>query len=159
MGVIKFLTKLKRVYRVMHLFDEDKIANNFRGMFHFFEAKEISASDQPFRFPKGKEISLPDQFMFEGSAFKSSEYLNSAFDIEKIKSNQTALKEFIKACRLHPQTQFPLVLRATPDKKNIYITIRVEEGEKYSVGEVNFSGDLLFSDQELFDVLLRYHQK
>lgn len=41
----------------------------------------------------------------------------------------------------------------TPDKKNIYITIRVDEGEKYSVGEVSFSGDLLFSDQELFDTV------
>jgi outer membrane protein insertion porin family len=41
----------------------------------------------------------------------------------------------------------------TPDKKNIYITIRVEEGEKYQVGEVNFSGDILFQDQELFDLI------
>ena len=41
----------------------------------------------------------------------------------------------------------------TPDKKNIYITIRVDEGAKYSVGEVNFSGDLLFSDQELYDAV------
>jgi len=37
----------------------------------------------------------------------------------------------------------------TPDKKSIYITIRVEEGEQYSVGEVDFAGDLLFSRDEL----------
>src|SRR5690606_20517644 len=41
----------------------------------------------------------------------------------------------------------------TPDKKHIYITIRIDEGEKYSVGDVNFAGDLLFSDQELFEAI------
>ncbi len=37
----------------------------------------------------------------------------------------------------------------TPDKKNIYITIRVEEGEQYHVGEVDFAGDILFPRDEL----------
>ena len=38
----------------------------------------------------------------------------------------------------------------TPDKKSIYITIRVEEGEKYNVGDITFAGDLLFPDAELY---------
>lgn len=37
------------------------------------------------------------------------------------------------------------------DKKHIDITIRVDEGEKFNVGEVGFAGDLLFSDRELFE--------
>ncbi len=37
----------------------------------------------------------------------------------------------------------------TPDKLGIYITIRVEEGEQYSVGEVDYAGDLLFSEEKL----------
>lgn len=37
----------------------------------------------------------------------------------------------------------------TPDKKSIYITIRVEEGEQFNVGDVDFAGDLLFSRTEL----------
>jgi outer membrane protein insertion porin family len=37
----------------------------------------------------------------------------------------------------------------TPDKKNIYITIRIDEGERFDVGEINFTGDLLFTDTEL----------
>lgn len=41
----------------------------------------------------------------------------------------------------------------TPDKKHIQITIRIDEGEKFNVGEVNFAGDLLFKDQELFDAI------
>lgn len=41
----------------------------------------------------------------------------------------------------------------TPDKKNIYITIRVEEGDQYDVGEVDFAGDILFPKEELFEVI------
>ncbi len=39
----------------------------------------------------------------------------------------------------------------TPDKRGVYITIRVEEGDQFSVGSVDFSGDLLFTKDELFE--------
>lgn len=41
----------------------------------------------------------------------------------------------------------------TPDKKNIYITIRVEEGEQFNVGEIDFAGDLLFPRSELSEAI------
>ncbi|MBX3035238.1 MAG: outer membrane protein assembly factor BamA [Bdellovibrionaceae bacterium] len=41
----------------------------------------------------------------------------------------------------------------TPDKKGIYLTIRVEEGSQYFVGEVDFAGDLLFPKAELFETV------
>lgn len=37
----------------------------------------------------------------------------------------------------------------TPDRKNIYITIRIEEGEQFDVGDIDFAGDLLFGRDEL----------
>ncbi|MEQ1876311.1 MAG: outer membrane protein assembly factor BamA, partial [Bdellovibrionia bacterium] len=39
----------------------------------------------------------------------------------------------------------------TPDKKSVYITVRVEEGDQFAVGNVDFAGDLLFSKDELFE--------
>ncbi|MGE0763490.1 MAG: outer membrane protein assembly factor BamA [Bdellovibrionales bacterium] len=39
----------------------------------------------------------------------------------------------------------------TPDKTGIYITIKIEEGEQFQVGTVDFAGDLLFSNQELLE--------
>lgn len=41
----------------------------------------------------------------------------------------------------------------SPDKKWIYITFYVEEGKQYKVGRVDFSGDLLFTRDELFQDL------
>lgn len=37
----------------------------------------------------------------------------------------------------------------TPDKKSIYITIRIEEGIQYNVGNIDFSGDLIFDREDL----------
>jgi outer membrane protein insertion porin family len=37
----------------------------------------------------------------------------------------------------------------SPDKKYIFITFSVEEGEEYTVGKVDFAGDLLYSRAEL----------
>lgn len=39
----------------------------------------------------------------------------------------------------------------TPDKQEMYVTINVEEGEQYTVSEVKLAGDLVVSDQDLFD--------
>lgn len=41
------------------------------------------------------------------------------------------------------------VVSLSPDKRFITITIRVEEGESYKVGKLDFSGDLLISKEEL----------
>lgn len=39
----------------------------------------------------------------------------------------------------------------SPDKRSIYVTIQIEEGEQFDVGNVDFTGDILFDKQELFD--------
>ncbi|MFN7825733.1 MAG: outer membrane protein assembly factor BamA [Pseudobdellovibrionaceae bacterium] len=47
----------------------------------------------------------------------------------------------------------------TPDKKNMYITIRIDEGEQFDVGEIDFAGDILFSREELFQTVQVNSQK
>lgn len=41
----------------------------------------------------------------------------------------------------------------SPDKKSIYITLHVEEGEQYAVGDVDFAGDILFDKSELYEAI------
>ncbi len=41
----------------------------------------------------------------------------------------------------------------TPDKKSIYITFRIDEGEQFDVGEIDFAGDILFPRDELNEVI------
>lgn len=39
----------------------------------------------------------------------------------------------------------------TPDRKGIYITIRVDEGDRFKIGSVDFAGDLLFDRDDLYN--------
>ncbi|MDH3974458.1 MAG: outer membrane protein assembly factor BamA [Deltaproteobacteria bacterium] len=41
----------------------------------------------------------------------------------------------------------------SPDKKWLYVTIRIEEGEQFSVGKISFAGDLLAEQEEDADIL------
>lgn len=41
----------------------------------------------------------------------------------------------------------------TPDKTGIYITIRIDEGQQFDVGEIDFAGDILFPRDELSEVI------
>ncbi len=42
----------------------------------------------------------------------------------------------------------------TPDKKHVYITVNVNEGEKYTVGEVKLNGDLKVPEDQVKQLLL-----
>ena len=42
----------------------------------------------------------------------------------------------------------------SPDKKHVYITVSVTEGEKFTVGDVAVAGDLVVPEQELMDVVV-----
>jgi outer membrane protein insertion porin family len=41
----------------------------------------------------------------------------------------------------------------TPDKQNVYVTINIDEGKKYNVNQINFSGELIF-DVEFLESFL-----
>ena len=41
----------------------------------------------------------------------------------------------------------------TPDRKHVYITVNVTEGEKYTIREVNVAGEMVVSEEELLEVV------
>ena len=59
--------KFLRVYKMIHLYDQDKIAFNFVNMDKIFQSGSIiPASDNPFKF-KSKAFDLPETYVFEDS--------------------------------------------------------------------------------------------
>ncbi|MBX3022087.1 MAG: outer membrane protein assembly factor BamA [Bdellovibrionales bacterium] len=89
-------------------------------------------------------------FTKEGGFFSfisgSGAYKQEAFDRDVQMLNILYFNEgYVQAKVDRPQVY------VTPDKKAIYITIRLEEGEQFKVGTVDFTGDLLFSRSELFE--------
>lgn len=74
----------------------------------------------------------------------SGQYKQEALDVDLRIIRVSYLNEgFVKA-----QVQRPQVY-VTPDRKSIYITYQIEEGEQYDVGEIDFTGDMLYSKEEL----------
>ncbi len=41
----------------------------------------------------------------------------------------------------------------TPDKKDIYITINISEGEQYTVTDIKLAGDLILPEEDLFELI------
>ena len=82
-------------------------------------------------------------FMSSSGSFKQEAFDNDLQVLKYIYWNQGFLQ--VKIDR-------PLV-SVTPDKKSIYVTYHIEEGSQYSVGEVDFAGDLLFPKSELYDTV------
>src|SRR5690606_25048434 len=47
----------------------------------------------------------------------------------------------------------PPIVTVSEDKRWVFITIKVDEGKQYKMGEIDFAGDLLFPKDELHETL------
>ncbi|MEZ0391055.1 MAG: outer membrane protein assembly factor BamA [Pseudobdellovibrionaceae bacterium] len=74
----------------------------------------------------------------------SGAYKQDAFDIDVQRLRYLYFNEgYVQVKVDRPQVY------VTPDKKNISITIRIDEGEQFDVGDIDFAGDLLYTRDEL----------
>ncbi len=80
LGVIVFaiakIKVFKRVYHVIHIFDENVIVDNFQNMDEHFNVTRLEASNNPFQFPKSIKYELPANFSTDDSTVN----LNAFFD-------------------------------------------------------------------------------
>ena len=100
-----------------------------------------------------KDSQLKDKLFTKEAGFFSGISSSGSFKQEAFDQDLQVLKYvYWNQGYLQVKIDRPLVT-VTPDKKSIYITYHIEEGEQYNVGEVDFSGDLLFPKSELYDAI------
>ena len=76
---IWFYPKYKMLNHVMHLFDEDRIVNNFRTFDSVWPVSVMEASAKKHIYPKGTFITLPDNFKYNGKAYNSVKFLEDSW--------------------------------------------------------------------------------
>ncbi len=69
--------RLARLYRVNHLFDEDRIVENFLHVERVFPLSTMTASPDPLRFGRGTEIDRPASFEYEGKTVDTEAYFDA----------------------------------------------------------------------------------
>jgi len=74
-AAVIYIPKAIRVYNVVHLFDEDKIVDNFMNMNKVFPTTAIKAPDKPHIF-KVKPFELPEFYEMEGKEHNLAEALD-----------------------------------------------------------------------------------
>ena len=75
LGLVIYGPKAIRVYNVVHLFDQDKIVNNFINMDKVFPTKPIKASSNPHIF-NVRTFDLPEFYELEGKQHNLAEALD-----------------------------------------------------------------------------------
>lgn len=100
-----------------------------------------------------KENFLKDRLLTQEAGFFTGLSSSGSFKQEAFERDLQILKfKYWNLGYLQVKIDRPLV-SVTPDKKSIYITYYIEEGEQYSVGEVDFTGDVIFEKSELLEVV------
>ncbi len=135
---VQNITKDETVRLVFKVRENDKVKVR---KITFLGAKHLTETEL-----KSKMITQEGGFFSAMSG--SGQYKQEAFDRDvQIVRFMYYNQGYVQAKIDRPQ------VTVTPDKKNIYITFHVEEGEQYSVGDVDFAGDLLFPKSELFEAI------
>ncbi|MGZ3689999.1 MAG: outer membrane protein assembly factor BamA, partial [Pseudobdellovibrio sp.] len=100
---------------------------------------------------KVKDSALKERLFTQEAGFFSGMSSSGSFKQEAFERDLQVLKfKYWNMGFLQVKIDRPLVT-VTPDKKSIYITYYIEEGEQYSVGEIDFAGDLIFDKSELMN--------
>ncbi len=141
--------------KVEPIFEDIKKDETLRLKFNITESDKVKVKKITFIGNKKiKDSTLkndPRFFTKEAGFFSfmsgSGSYKQEAFD------NDMQVLRFLYWNQGYLQVKIdrPLVT-VTPDKKSIYVTYHIEEGDQYTVGEVDFAGDLLFEKSELYSL-------
>lgn len=71
--------KYQMLMHTVHLFDEDKIVENFRSVDEIWPVRRMKPSTKPHIYPKGSTVTLPQNFDFRGKEYDTQQYLKDSW--------------------------------------------------------------------------------
>ncbi len=99
------------------------------------------------------EDDLLDQFKLSTPTLFSFFTKNDQYSKQKLSADLESLRSYYLDAGYLGFNIDSTQVSITPDKKDIYITINITEGEQYMVTEVKLGGDLILAEQELFELV------
>jgi outer membrane protein insertion porin family len=100
-----------------------------------------------------QDTELLDDFTLSTSTFFSFITKNDQYSKQKLAADLEILRSFYLDRGYLNFNITSTQVSITPDKKDIYITINISEGEQYRIREVTLSGDLVVEPEELFPLV------
>src|SRR5690554_2528705 len=97
---------------------------------------------------------LADLFELKASHWASFFKNDDKYAREKLSGDLERLRSFYLDRGYINMEILSTQVSITPDKKNVYITVNIDEGEKFTVRDVRLSGDLKVPEEEIRALLL-----
>lgn len=99
------------------------------------------------------EEELLDQFELSSSTWFSFLSRNDQYSRQKLSGDLEKLQSWYQDQGYVNFDISSTQVTITPDKKDIYITINITEGERFTISGVKLSGEFIVPEQELFDLV------
>lgn len=96
-----------------------------------------------------KEDELLDQFSLTTPDWMSWWTKNDQYSKQKLSADMEALRSFYMNKGYMDFSIDSTQVSITPDKRDIYVTISITEGERYTVSDIKMAGDMLVPEDEL----------